>query len=596
VPKVQASSGGLRGVGDVLSSWPGLLENTDLVTCRMIATLGRADGGENGPKLTTMPSPESLGGAYELGLDTDQRSTQGSWFTPRPLATGIAERALGALITNGSDSPITVLDPACGGGAFLLATIRELIRMDGDPEAAFGAVTGFDLDDDALLVARAALELLTLELGVSPKLAELVTLEAHNFLTFGPAASGQMSLSEEPDAFLSVDLVIGNAPFQSQLRARTSRDSADRKAMARTLGDAASGYVDTAALFLLRSLDCVAASGTVALIVPASTLASRDASEVRAQISQRSSIVHLWRDGVQRAFDGGVPVCAVFLERGTSQGAVSRTQGLDFAAMPAMTVESEIYSAGRWGRLLIDQSGLPSIPWEETHRSLGDMANVTADFRDQYYGLVGLVNEADEGPLDSDARRLAVTGTIDPASFRWGLTNTRFNKSDWLRPVVELKELASSELSEWGNARLVPKLLVATQTRILEAYVDHEGLIVPCPPLISVMPQREDIWLIAALLNSPASSAWAIFESAGSALSLDAIKLSATQLRRLPLPQHEPPWHEAAAIQEKAHRATDDDERRRLLLKSAIKMGAAFGVRDEAAAADAEWWDGRLVR
>jgi hypothetical protein len=51
--------------------------------------------------------------------------------------------------------------------------------------------------------------------------------------------------------------------------------------------------------------------------------------------------------------------------------------------------------------------------------------------------------------------------------------------------------------------------------------------------------------VLAALL-APATTAWALREASGAALSGDAVKLSATQLRAVPLPPAGSDWDAAA--------------------------------------------------
>ena len=78
-------------------------------------------------------------------------------------------------------------------------------------------------------------------------------------------------------------------------------------------------------------------------------------------------------------------------------------------------------------------------------------------------------------------------------------------------------------------------------------------------------------------------------------MSVGALKLSAKQALRLPLPSDEGAWVEGAALLRDAHKA-GDDERLRIERLEAFgrRMCVAYGVEVDAAADLARWWLARL--
>ena len=78
-------------------------------------------------------------------------------------------------------------------------------------------------------------------------------------------------------------------------------------------------------------------------------------------------------------------------------------------------------------------------------------------------------------------------GMIDPSDLRWGEQLFAFAKRRLLRPVVDLDALRvqNRRLGEWVDARRRPKLVLATQTRVLELWVDERGTTVPATPVLS---------------------------------------------------------------------------------------------------------------
>jgi hypothetical protein len=90
----------------------------------------------------------------------------------------------------------------------------------------------------------------------------------------------------------------------------------------------------------------------------------------------------------------------------------------------------------------------------------------------------------------------------------------------------------------------VPKVVVATQTAVIEAAVDEDGRWFPSVPVISVEPSAPgDVWAIGAALSSPVVAAYAAARYAGAGMSSTALRLSASQVLELPLPPM--PWHGA---------------------------------------------------
>jgi hypothetical protein len=198
---------------------------------------------------------------------------------------------------------------------------------------------------------------------------------------------------------------------------------------------------------------------------------------------------------------------------------------------------------------------------------LGDIATATADFRDQYYGLIGAVSDDGQGPP------LVTSGLIDVGASAWGTRPARFARTTYRAPRVALDRL-SPDLREWAARRLVPKVLVATQTPVIEAVVDAHGLWLPSVPVITVM--GADPWAIAAVLSSPVASAWLAARTLGTGLSPSVLRPTARLLLTLPVPDR--PWDEAATF---LH-ARD-------VFRAAHAMGDAYGTHE----ADA-WWRARI--
>jgi hypothetical protein len=79
----------------------------------------------------THVDPEMLGKVFESLMAEDERASSGSFYTPKEVVDLLTERAIGEWLGDGGIDRlerITVLDPACGSGAFLLSALGVIER------------------------------------------------------------------------------------------------------------------------------------------------------------------------------------------------------------------------------------------------------------------------------------------------------------------------------------------------------------------------------------------------------------------------------------------------------------------------------------
>ncbi len=115
-------------------------------------------------------------------------------------------------------------------------------------------------------------------------------------------------------------------------------------------------------------------------------------------------------------------------------------------------------------------------------------------------------------------------------------------------------------------------------------------------PTIAVTPTGAgpaDLWAIAAVLAAPPVSAWALAHYRGSALARDAIKLSASQVLAVPLPDDAGAWAEGAARAEQAHHAAQRDDAHAWQVELHA-LGAAMTEAYSAPRSMLDWWIERL--
>jgi len=217
----------------------------------------------------------AISSAYTLLIGADQRKFLSAYFTPPILAAAALQAAdefLGGL------SPM-VLDPACGGGAFLapvaerLAATRVAQGMSAERavEQAMRGLKGIELDSGLASLSQALLKAMVLRrFGVS---------------TDCSIVQNQNTLSVAPQPIF--DLVIGNPPY-GRVAGRVS-DELLKSAGRANLG----GHTNLYGLFLLRGLEWLKPGGGLVFVLPTSFVAGPYFSGLRHEVLQKAEVLRI---------------------------------------------------------------------------------------------------------------------------------------------------------------------------------------------------------------------------------------------------------------------------------------------------------------
>ena len=202
-----------------------------------------------------------LSQAYELYLREHapaKQKREGGYFTPKPIAELMVRASFCALERRGTGKSARVLDPAVGGGIFLLTAFRELVaehwRADGKrPDTdmlrriLYKQMVGFDINEAALRFSALGLYLLLIELDPDPRPVDKLRFKYLRGTVLHRVKGAE---EEEGTALGSLgprvgdehkgryDLVIGNPPWASgtklpkwdRVRETVARIAADRRA------------------------------------------------------------------------------------------------------------------------------------------------------------------------------------------------------------------------------------------------------------------------------------------------------------------------------------------------------------------------------
>ena len=179
-----------------------------------------------------------LSQAYELYLRKhapQKQKREGGYFTPRPIADLMVRASFRALHRQRVGKNAKILDPAAGGGIFLLTVFRELIaarwRAEGKrPDTSvlrsilYKQIVGFDTNESALRFAALGLYLVSIELDPNPRpvdklrFKELRGKVLHRVKTDKKLEGSELGslgplVGDEHEG--QYDLVIGNPPWSS---------------------------------------------------------------------------------------------------------------------------------------------------------------------------------------------------------------------------------------------------------------------------------------------------------------------------------------------------------------------------------------------
>ena len=205
---------------------------------------------------------------YTTLLPSKERSALGAFYTPPALV----QRLLDLASEGGVDwSTARVLDPASGGGAFLLEAAARMRRALDGSEPAFilaqlgNRLSGFELDPHAASLSQAALEIILSDLRIGSGRDMPVFVKVCDTL-------------EETPAEL-YDLVIGNPPY-----GRVTLTAAQRARFARSLY----GHANLYGVFTDIALRWARPGGVIAYLTPTSMLGGQYYAALRKLLADKA--------------------------------------------------------------------------------------------------------------------------------------------------------------------------------------------------------------------------------------------------------------------------------------------------------------------
>ncbi|MES9883030.1 MAG: N-6 DNA methylase, partial [Sedimenticola sp.] len=222
---------------------------------------------------------ELLEAAYQVGelytklLPKEYRSAHGIYFTPPSLTLRLLDNAESAGINWTVSS---VIDPACGGGAFLAPValrMKEALRRSGCTPAEIvrhisSNLAGQEIDPFSAWFSQVFIDLALLDECVKTKLEMPVLVRITD------------SLSES--VAKTFDLVVGNPPYSKVKLTSDIREKFSRSIY---------GHVNLYGLFTDKALSLLNRNGILAYVTPTSFLAGQYFKNLRLLLSEETAPV-----------------------------------------------------------------------------------------------------------------------------------------------------------------------------------------------------------------------------------------------------------------------------------------------------------------
>ncbi len=240
------------------------------------------------------PSPDLFG--YVGPAETTANSRGGAHFTPPALARSLCEQTLQKIKNIHQREQLTILDPACGSGAFLHEAARTLQRMGFTGKLR---LVGRDISQPAISMAKFALK--------------------HASSDWTPTGGIEVDLRSSDSLYgdmPAADVVLMNPPFVSW----ASLDQKQRELMRSILGQTLSGRADLSMAFVTKALASINDGGVLGALLPSSLLTLQAAEAWRASLLDQGTLRMIASLGDHGLFSHAlVSVSAMVIDKGRPQ-------------------------------------------------------------------------------------------------------------------------------------------------------------------------------------------------------------------------------------------------------------------------------------
>ena len=387
---------------------------------------------------------------------------------------------------------ITILDPACGSGAFLNAALKFLMdehkRIDEMEAKVSGAsiefqgvensilennLYGVDINEESVEIAQLALWLRTAK--PHRKLNSLnQNIKCGNSLISDPAIAGDKAFNwqkEFPQVFErgGFDVVIGNPPYVNAIELKKSYSDEEYIYLKKHYSTA-KGTVDLYIYFFEKGLSMLKTNGMLAYITPNRYLSASYGTALRQHIINKYSFYQLIDYSDKKVFeDASTYPVITMLQNGSNESVLCGKFDDDHQLISKHypSDKLDILENSILGFLLNDKLAITQkvINQSQPLSFIGEInATSTAKEADDYASLI---------TEEACGYKLINTGTIDPYFTMWGISTLTKQGKQYLNPYLPSDncEISLNRHSLYAS----PKIIISKIGLSCEAFYDKDG-------------------------------------------------------------------------------------------------------------------------
>ena len=387
---------------------------------------------------------------------------------------------------------ITILDPACGSGAFLNAALRFLMDehklidemetkvsgysiqfQDVENSILENNLYGVDINEESVEIAQLALWLRTAK--PHRKLNTLnQNIKCGNSLISDPAVAGPKAFNWQeqfPQVFErgGFDVVIGNPPYVNAIELKKSYSDEEYIYLKKHYSTA-KGTVDLYIYFFEKGLSMLKTNGMLAYITPNRYLSASYGTALRQHIINKYSFYQLIDYSDKKVFeDASTYPVITMLQNGSNESVLCGKFDDDHELISKHypSDKLDILENSILGFLLNDKLAITQkvINQSQPLSFIGEInATSTAKEADDYASLI---------TEEACGYKLINTGTIDPYFTMWGISTLTKQGKQYLNPYLPSDncEISLNRHSLYAS----PKIIISKIGLSCEAFYDKDG-------------------------------------------------------------------------------------------------------------------------